>query len=119
MFEMYYDEEEKVWKEFEGEKVTVYLEPGVNSDDLSELIKYGKRYKEIPKLINKTISNYVKLKEEYLHFTDKLTYEDILHCIKEIFEDFGILIITDKDELKANGIEGSDLTSGFIIKIRQ
>lgn len=119
MLEMYYDEEEKVWKEFEGEKVTVYLEPGVSSDDLSKLIKYGKRYKEIPELINKTISDYVNLKDEPLHLADKLTYGDILYWIKEIFEDFGILIITEEDKLKSNEIEGSDLTSGFIIKIRQ
>ena len=38
---------------------------------------------------------------------------------KEMFKDLGILIITEEDELKANGIEGSDLTSGFTIKIRQ
>ena len=37
---------------------------------------------------------------------------------KEMFKDLGILI-TEEDELKANGIECSDLTSGFTIKIRQ
>lgn len=116
MFEIYYDEKEEIWKEFEGEKVTLYLEPGANLDDIYELIEYGKRYKKIPELINKTIKD---LKEECLHSTDKLAYEDVLHWIKKIFEDFGILIITEEDELKANEIEGSDLTSGFTIKIRQ
>lgn len=119
MFEMYYDEEEKIWKELKGKKVEVYLEPGVSLDDFYELIRYGKRYKEIPELINKTVSDYVDLKEEHLHLADKLTYGDILYWIKEIFENFGILIIIDEDELKANRVEGSDLTSGFIIKIRQ
>lgn len=115
MTEIYYDEKEKVWKEFEGEKITLYLEPGVSLDDISELIKYGKRYKEIPELISKAIKD---LKEECSHSTDSLTYKDILLWIKKIFEDFGILI-TEEDELKANEIEGSDLTSGFTIKIRQ
>ena len=116
MTEIYYDEKEKVWKEFEGEKVTLYLEPGVSLDDISELIRYGKRYKEIPELISKAIKD---LKEDYSHSDDKLTYENILYWIKKIFKDFGILIITEEDGLKANGIEGSDLTSGFTIKIRQ
>ena len=36
-----------------------------------------------------------------------------------MFKDLGVLIITEEDELKVNEIEDSDLTSGFIIKIRQ
>lgn len=106
----------KYGKNLKEKKVTLYLEPGANLNDIYELIEYGKRYKKISELINKTIKD---LKEECLHSTDKLAYEDVLHWIKKIFKDFGILIITEEDELKANEIEGSDLTSGFTIKIRQ